>query len=312
MVLQSNKKISLLLLLLFFYTSIVSQQDSEEAPSTSQDYKDPVQHEKFYKRRKLVGAWQINQLKQGALVVRLRTNKLLIDELIKNGQKELALQKELELFAINKNTMFAFIDNFNFCKVYFISANYSDSLVNGARQGIFLDTNLTVDPSIEMKESFYLLAERDYAYNSSIGFVPENMAKNQRENGNAVKQMAFVVKNKYGHQLKSPFPYAVGEKTFMNAQYELPISVVSNKNGNRVFSFYVNKHLLYDLENEKNRTNKTVSFSGNTKVKVSRQFTYEKLAIAVLQLNTNMQSYFQSTPAPDPLRIPHDAKLFLY
>ena len=85
--------------------------------------------------------------------------------------------------------------------------------MKGARSGIFLDTNLVVDPKIELKENFYLLAERDDVYNSSIGFVREDTARFIKETGNASKDAAIVIKNKYGHQLKDPFPFFVINKS---------------------------------------------------------------------------------------------------
>jgi hypothetical protein len=173
------------------------------------EYKDQDQFKNFYSRRNAVGKWQINQLKNGALCVRLHTNKNLIDGLRKMGKADLATQKEQEMMAINKNIVTAFTRYYNFSKVYFFFSNHSDTLLKGARSGIFLDTNLVMDPKIEMKESFYLLAEKDDAYNSSIGFVKEDTAKYIKESGNASKECAMVIKNKYGHQLKDPFPFFV-------------------------------------------------------------------------------------------------------
>lgn len=171
------------------------------------DYKDGKQFKDFYKRRNMIGMWQINQLKNGALVVRLHNNKTLIEGLKKMGKADLAAQKELEMMAVNKNILMAFTRYYNFSKVYFFFSSNSDTLLKGARSGIFLDTNLLVDPKIEMKETFYLLAERDDVYNSSIGFVKEDTARYVKETGNPSKEAAIVIKNKYGHQLKDPFPF---------------------------------------------------------------------------------------------------------
>jgi hypothetical protein len=171
------------------------------------DYKDNKQFHNFYKRRNIIAKWQINELKNGALVVRLHNNKNLIESLKKMGKADLAAQKELEMMAINKNILMAFTRYYNFSKVYFFFSSSSDTLLKGTRSGIFLDTNLVVDPKIEMKEKYYLLAEHDDVYNSSIGFVPEDTANLVKETGNPSKEAAIVIKNKYGHQLKDPFPF---------------------------------------------------------------------------------------------------------
>ncbi len=198
----------------FLFSSLAgSSQSDADNVFRPKEYKDSKQFENFYKRRNAIGKWQINQLKNGALLVRLQTNKTLIEGLRKMGKADLATQKEYEIMAFNKNMVMAFTRFYNFSKVYFFFSNNSDTLLKGARSGIFLDTNLVVDPKIEMKENFYLLAERDDVYNSSIGFVPEDTARFIKEAGNATKDAAIVIKNKYGHQLKDPFPFFVISKS---------------------------------------------------------------------------------------------------
>ena len=205
-----NKIIFIFLLVISFPGLSQSDADKVFRPG---EYKDQEQFKHFLKRRNAVGKWQINQLKTGALIVRLHNNKTLIESLKKMGKADLAAQKEMEMRAINKNIVMAFYRYYNFSKVYFFFSNYSDTLLKGARSGIFLDTNLVVDTKIEVKESFYLLAEKDDAYNSSIGFVSEDTAKFVKETGNASKECAIVIKNKYGHQLKDPFPFFVLNKS---------------------------------------------------------------------------------------------------
>ena len=194
---------------LFFISALGISQTGSDADNVFRPQEDQEQFKSFYKRRNAVGKWQINQLKNGALCVRLHTNKTLVEGLRKMGKADLATQKEYEMMAINKNIVMAFTKYYNFSKVYFFFSNHSDTLLKGARSGIFVDTNLVVDPKIEMKENFYLIAEKDDAYNSSIGFVREDTAKFVKEKGNASKECAMVIKNKYGHQLKDPFPFFV-------------------------------------------------------------------------------------------------------
>src|SRR4051812_2976460 len=76
---------------------------AQEERIGDKDYKDPLQFEKFTKRRKVIAAWQISQLKEGALVVRLKTNQMLVNALIKQGNIQLAKQKRVEMLAINRN-----------------------------------------------------------------------------------------------------------------------------------------------------------------------------------------------------------------
>jgi hypothetical protein len=244
------------------------------------DYKDPEQFTKFRKRRLVIVSWQINQLKKGALVVRLKTNKKLIEALKKQGKQELAIQKEAEQLAITKNTILAYTSKLTFCKVYFIYSDFADSLLHGARKGIFLDSSLTINPSIEMSEQFYLIAERDYAYNSSIGFVKQDSAKYVFEAGNPVKEMAVVVKNKYGHQLKGPFPYYVKDKTYAGVNASVNQYVVLNGK----------THL----------------------VTIGKQFSKEKLFLYMGVLDDNLRQFYQSTSTPEIEKINPEILPFLY
>lgn len=309
---------------LFFCILFLIQQftfsQSDAVATDYSDYKDPKQFEKYAKRRNVISAWQIHQFKTGALVVRLKTNKKLIDALTQQGNTKLAQQKLLEQYAINKNTMIAFIDNFKFCKLYFIYSNSSDSLLNGHRTNIFLDTNMTVNPTIEMKEKFYLLADKDNVYNSSIGFIKEDSAKYETEKGNIGNEMAFVLKNKFGHQLKKPFPYFIKNylsvKSISGSEFDFPINISQNTNGSTFVYFVVNKYFLSEQQEIKDRKRKAVVLRETETTKivvVKKQFLYEQLAVSIQQLDENLRQYFQLSPLPsqgelnDPL-----IKPFLY
>jgi|GEM_PF-677224 len=309
-----NKQTLVLIFSLLFSRSFFCQNGGYEAP-VYKDYKDPVQFEKFHRRSVVVGAWQINTLKEeGAIVVKLKTNKILIDQLLKQGNTRLAIEKQLEQFAVNRNTMFAFIENFSFCKVYFMYSTHSDSLLNGARQGIFLDTNLTVDPSIVMNEKYYIIAERDMAFSSSIGFVREDSARSVREEGNPVRMMAIILKNKYGHQLKSPMPYATREKNFTAAKYPFPIKYTPTPEGASDILFVINRTYLEDLKTkvEQKIVRKVENNTITTNVTLRKEHTYEKLSVAVAQLNDNLFQTYKNYPKPDISRIKPEIRLFLY
>lgn len=273
-----NNKLSLLFSFLFVFGVTFAQEGNDI--NNVKDYKDPKQFTKFRKRRLVIASWQINQLKKGALVVRLKTNKKLIEVLKKQGKEELAIQKEVEQLAITKNTILAYTNKLTFCKVYFIYSDFADSLLRGARKGIFLDSNLTINPSIEMTEKFYLIAERDYAYNSSIGFVKQDSAMYVFEAGNPVKEMAVVIKNKYGHQLKGPFPYCVKDKTYAGVNASVNQYVVLNGK----------THL----------------------VAIGKQFSKEKLFLYIGVLDDNLRQFYQSTSNPETEKIDPEILPFLY
>ena len=191
--LKMVRKLNKVWLLIFILSVAFSFAQEDDERFGDKDYKDQDQFEKFYRRRKIIGAWQINQLKEGALVVKLKANSLAITALKKQGNMQLAERMRLEAAGINANILRAFKSNYTFSKVYFIYGSAVDSLLNGKREGVFLDTNLNVDAKIVMNEKFYLLVELDRLYNSSIGFVKEDSARFVKENGSSNNAETFVV-----------------------------------------------------------------------------------------------------------------------
>jgi hypothetical protein len=278
------------------------------------DYKNKKQFEHFQKRRKIVSQWQIHQLKEGALVVKLKTNIALINELKKAGQNELAESKRLEAFFINQNIREAFQDNFTFCKLYFIYSSASDSLLNGYRKGIFLGPDMAVDSTLEMKEQFYLIAEKDFVYNSSIGFVDEDTARYVRERGNASGEMAeAVLKNKYGHQLKKPFPYICG---YGNRVYTFDLAFVKTvpqfyfEEENKI-NYTIDKTQLMDVKNHPNREFKKAP-AGAKVFSLEKNNAYEVVASKVSRLNEELFNFYKGSPKPELDKIENDILPFLY
>lgn len=297
-----NKKLLFALLFGCFTLNVFTQEGPDSNHKDYKDYKDKEQFEKFYKRRTTVGAWQIDQLKQGALVVRLKTNKKVIKALLANGQTDLAEQKATETYLVNRNLMLAYLNNFNFCKVYFINSNYSDSLLNGARSGIFLDTTMQVNPSIVMREKFYMLAERDFVYNSSIGFVPEDSARYVIESGNPVNELGIVIKNKYGQQVKAPFPRGVDDKVFTNALVGLPFVVLSP----------VSIWVYVDISPPGDKPEYTSANKKKYSANVKKQYTYQKLSSLVQRFNRALENYYSVAPRISEATIDRSIKPFLY
>lgn len=211
--------------------------------SSDKDYHNKEEFKKFNRRAQLVSSWQIQNLKFGAIVVRLQNNKRKIDAYKKVGDLAGAATVQAETQNHNKVIVRAVTKELTFCKVYFMYSQNSDSLLNGARNGIFLDTNLNVSPNITLNEGFYLIAEELYVKNSSIGFVKEDTAKYQIEKGTIYPYETLVMYNKYGHQLKDPFPLCgrgfisffnpkiwVKEKVILENGTEKQVSIKTYKN----------------------------------------------------------------------------------
>ena len=194
-----------------------------------------------------------------------------------------------------------FLNNYNFSKVYFIYSHFADTLLKGARENIFLDTNLVIDPKIVMTEKFYLIAENDRIYNSTVGFIPEDSAKVTIEKGSPTTSEEFIViKNKYGHQLKKPFPYSSKIKAGLDKTPEVSYITING------FSTPFN---VVNLVRRKN----AMSFNYNgerMEVFIQKSYLYERLTLTVQILNDSFYGYYQANPAPT--RIDPALKPFLY
>ena len=284
---------SVLSILLALSVSFGTAQ-STPGEANSMDYKDRKSHENFRKRRKAVAAWQINQLKNGALVVRLKTNQMSINALQKSGQDLQAEKLRIEQAAININMIKAFTTYYKFSKVYFIYSGSSDSLLKGVRSGIFLDSNLKVNPSIRIAEDFYLIAESDFVYNSSIGFVPESAAPRVTEHGTPSSyEYPIVMKNKFGHQLKAPFP--VNTDKFVIAEKDP--SVVIRINGSPVtFDIYSNSKPRGNRSSVQNDTEHYKYMYNGQEIKPSipRDRTYNILAEHVQDIDSQLRRFYQA------------------
>ena len=309
-----DRRLNNFILIVFFLIFENSFSQSEKNVSNFYDYKDKNQFEKFQKRRKIIGAWQINQLKEGALVVKLKTNSKIITELEKIGNQELANKKKLETFLVNKNIMMAYLDNFKFCKLYFINSSGNDSLLNGMRNGIFLDTTLRINPAIEMKEKFYLIAERDNIYNSSIGFVAEDSARYVKEHGNPSGQVVeIVIKNKYGHQLKKPFPYECGYG-FGSAAYSvssvkyLPVNYFETEGK---INYVIDKTQMLDYKNNQKKEFKRPP-AGSKTFLLDKVYSYEMMSSKVMRFNEDLNYYFKGSAKPDLEKLDKQIIPFLY
>lgn len=301
---------------LFSQTSVKPNNAIKEYP----DYKDGESHKKFYKRRWAVATWQVQQLKKGALVVILKTNNLLINELKKRGQIDLAHKKSVEQYVENKNMMYGFIDGYKFSKIYFIYSNCVDSIKKGVRTGIFLDTTMKINAEITMNESFYLfLQSGTFVENSTIGFVKEDTAKFVKENGNVKNCDCYSTSNKFGHQVYAPFPYITSAVSygltflyFKNFDFNYEIY---EGNTEKEFDFFVDKHFL-----EKQRAYKEKKINppkikaSKTKgvVTLNKLKIYEWVVAAAQNFHDELENFYEKHSNESAAFNDPEIKPFLY
>ena len=102
---------------------------------------------------------QINYFKKGVLLVMLPTpNKSQINFLREQGKEDL-IPAIYDAYQTNNNiVMKEFINEFNFCPVYFFMDSDAHKVVSGATDNIFVNRNLVIDPTISIDSAHYFTA----------------------------------------------------------------------------------------------------------------------------------------------------------
>lgn len=130
-------------------------------------------------------AASIRMLKNGALLVRLRTSENYINVLMRRGDKAGAEKVRQEQEEKNRAIVNAFRDNFTFCPVYFFYSNVSDEIRAGKQKGNLLNVNFQTDTTFS--GSNYLVGE----------FGATAITKIE----------GFLIEDKDYEQMDEPFPY---------------------------------------------------------------------------------------------------------
>lgn len=166
-----------------------------------------AQESEEYKNDRLKSLAQIQELRDGALVLRLNLHKKNADLYRQAGNIKLADRLEKELREQNELLALTFLDeSFNFCKVYVIDASNYGRVVNGEESGYFLNRFLKVDSTIKLTEKNVFFIEVGNVYEvvrKEGSFVQSEVSSTP------VIQNALVMKDKYMNQLIKPFPFNV-------------------------------------------------------------------------------------------------------
>ena len=167
----------------------------------------------------------LRSLKDGCIIVRLKTNQKSVDAYRNSGRAAIADRIEAERKKLNQNLYKSFTDFFKFCRVYFIYANETKEFQNGNRK-IFLNEKLEHDTSIIFKDSFFLFCEygsaipySNYQFDYNPGAVKTDIIEKPRSavdtlpiqtSTDAATNSSLVLYDKNLQQLARPFPYAEG------------------------------------------------------------------------------------------------------
>lgn len=168
-------------------------------------------------RIKKEGIRQINRLKEGVLLVRLKTSQNKIKALEKVGLKERALQTAEHQKQQNLKIVNAFRKHYAFSEVQFFYSHNTKTVKEKNLKNIFLDDSLNIDSSIKIQEKPYLIAEyaqieqdtaRFYSH-SELEIVGNFQAVmvDRYEGSTNFGFRALVIRNENFEQMVEPFPY---------------------------------------------------------------------------------------------------------
>lgn len=149
---------------------------------------------------------QIAALRNGTLVVRLKTNDRSIKAYRDAGQTKLADKLAGEQRERNLHLMRAFLLQFDFCDVLFIKAT-DTKLLQAGNQRIFLNGRLEIDSNIKLLKTNYLFAEYgDVKSNERVNEYKYDV-KHTRESNTPTTTSALVILDTGLAQLQEPFPF---------------------------------------------------------------------------------------------------------
>ncbi|MBC8343155.1 MAG: outer membrane beta-barrel protein [Bacteroidetes bacterium] len=164
----------------------------------------PIKQNPFEKKVNLdeeLADRQIIELQEGAILVRLKTYRQVIENLEKEGRFEEAGSLKVKRDEENKEMIAAFRKYYSFSEVYFFNSYDSEKVRAGLVKNIFLNDDLQPDTTITCRTTNYFLAEISTLQANDVGQTSTGIE-------------ALVIMDKNFVQLKRPFPFYVKRDEF--------------------------------------------------------------------------------------------------
>jgi hypothetical protein len=223
-------------LFIFIYTASFSQNTVGTEKKKS-----------FHKQLKATTTVQINQLKDGALFVRLKTNENVLAALKKSGNTAQIAAVEKKQAEINHTIIAAFREQFNFSPVYFFYSNYSTAIKNkDFNHVIFLNDSLQPDTTIKFKKQHLFIADFGVVEQDTARYL-ENQPLEADGNFSVKRTNTYYGGPSFGYegliirsdafvQLRHPFPYFI--RTHDAALKKKVVNTVVKKMNKKLHKFY--------------------------------------------------------------------------
>jgi len=151
---------------------------------------------------------QINQLRNGILLVQLDSKQTEIFILKKQGKKAMAEALEKEQYLNNKEICYAFNSYFDFCPVFYFYKAYATELRDkNFEKIVLLDETLEPAYKVDLSDENYWIAE--------WGFNTPNVAKCDLQPADYKGFSGLFILDDQFVQLNLPFPGAVKKRKFL-------------------------------------------------------------------------------------------------
>ncbi len=188
-------------LYVFFLLALFTRTLGQSGNDSLNKNKSSPKFRSFHKQLQARTKEQINELKTGALLVRLQTRKLAINALKKSGLNKEADRIERKQKELNIKIVAAFKAEFTFCPTYIFYSDYSQNVMDRQFDKVsFLTDSLRVDSTIKFTKRNFLTAE--------FGIIEPDTAKHI-SGGEHMGFDALLIKSDQFIQLRRPFPYYV-------------------------------------------------------------------------------------------------------
>lgn len=228
------KKLLLALLLLCSFTLSAARTDS------------PDERQEQRRQERLLPRKQIQQLHNGALLVRLKTKSQAIAKLHSMGYHTQADQMRDRQADFNKKILQAFRQEFSFCPVYFFFSEDLEKVIKKELKAVqFLNDSLQVDTTIHYTNPNFLTADFGPIEQDTASYFDKNYMASST-NGIEMRSSAYggpsmgfealLIRSEEFIQLRRPFPYY--ERTY---DYYIPFKIVVKKMNAQLQLFYVSE-----------------------------------------------------------------------
>lgn len=188
------------------------------------------------KVKDVIAFQQIKDLRNNAILVRLKTSENQINALKEMGRYADAEALQKKQFARNLEIINAFKKNFNFCPVYFFYSSSSFYIKHNQYSGRLLNDSLVADTSIKFNYTKAYIAEFDFIepdtiYSGQTSDDQKNyLSDSSLTLSNTHLTEALVIRNSYFTQLKKPFPYYVKMEEWMTRKsYAMAVGIFNEQ-----------------------------------------------------------------------------------